>query len=104
VSCDHRAWHAGVSTWRGRENCNDWSIGVELEGLEGEPFESAQYTRLAGLLRAGAGAYPVTEVVGHEHVAPGRKGVPGAAVDWRELRRRLRRRRPRLPFAEDGAA
>jgi len=104
VSCDHRAWHAGVSTWRGRENCNDWSIGVELEGLEGEPFESAQYARLAGLLRAVAGAYPVTEVVGHEHVAPGRKGDPGAAFDWRELRRRLRRRRPRLPFAEDGAA
>jgi AmpD protein len=96
VSCDARAWHAGVSAWRGRENCNDWSIGVELEGLEGGPFEPAQYRRLAVLLRAIADHYPIEEVVGHEHVAPGRKADPGPGFDWARLARALRRRRPVL--------
>ena len=73
VSCDQRAWHAGSSSWQGRDNCNDWSIGIELEGLEGEPFEAAQYGALVGVLQAVARRYPVREVVGHEHVAPGRK-------------------------------
>ena len=104
VSCDERAWHAGVSSWRGRDNCNDWSIGVELEGLEGQRFETAQYRQLAVLLRALAGRYPVAEAVGHEQVAPGRKGDPGPGFDWNELRRVLRRRRPRLPMAGNGAA
>ena len=98
VSCDQRAWHAGRSSWRGRENCNDWSIGIELEGLEGERFEPAQYRQLAALLRALAGRYPIEEAVGHEHVAPGRKSDPGPGFDWAELRRVLRRRRPRLPW------
>ena len=100
VSCDARAWHAGRSSWRGRDNCNDWSIGIELEGLEGEVFEAVQYAQLARLLRALAHRYPLDEVVGHEHVAPGRKHDPGAAFDWRGLRGMLRLRRPRLPFAE----
>jgi AmpD protein len=104
VSADHRAWHAGASSWRGRENCNDWSIGIELEGLEGQRFEPAQYRQLARLLRALAARYPVDEVVGHEHVAPGRKADPGAGFDWPGLRRVLRRRRPQLPFAADGGA
>jgi len=95
VSCDQRAWHAGRSAWRGRENCNDWSIGIELEGLEGHGFEPAQYRQLAVLLRALAGRYPIEEAVGHEHVAPGRKADPGPGFDWLELRRVLRRRRPR---------
>jgi N-acetyl-anhydromuramoyl-L-alanine amidase len=99
VSCDERAWHAGRSAWGGRENCNDWSIGIELEGLEGETFEPAQYTRLARLLRALSGRYPIDEVVGHEHVAPGRKRDPGPGFDWTGLRSALRRKRPRLPFA-----
>jgi AmpD protein len=99
VSCDRRAWHAGVSTWRGRDNCNDWSVGIELEGLEGEVFEAVQYARLAQLLRALAARYPIAEAVGHEHVAPGRKGDPGAGFDWLLLRGVLRRRRPALPFA-----
>lgn len=103
VSCDDRAWHAGVSSWRGRENCNDWSIGIELEGLEGQCFEPAQYRQLAALLRALSGRYPIAEAVGHEHVAPGRKRDPGPGFDWTELRRVLRRRRPRLPMAENGA-
>jgi AmpD protein len=104
VSCDERAWHAGVSSWRGRDNCNDWSIGVELEGLEGQRFEAAQYRQLAALLRALAGRYPIAEAVGHEQVAPGRKGDPGPGFDWNELRRVLRRRRPGLPMAGNGAA
>ena len=90
VSCDRRAWHAGRSSWRGRENCNDDSIGIELEGLEGQPFDEAQYRSLARLLLPLARHYPLAEVVGHEHVAPGRKHDPGAGFDWRGLRRRLR--------------
>ena len=90
VSCDRRAWHAGRSSWRGRENCNDDSIGIELEGLEGHTFDQAQYQSLARLLRVLARHYPLAEVVGHEHVAPGRKHDPGPGFDWRGLRRRLR--------------
>ena len=103
VSCDKRAWHAGASSWRGRANCNDWSIGIELEGLEGGDFADEQYLRLAQLLRSLALHYPLVEVVGHEHVAPGRKADPGAAFDWARLRRQLRRGRPALPFATDVA-
>jgi AmpD protein len=87
VSCDDRAWHAGASHWRGRDDCNDFSIGVELEGLEGEAFDDAQYPVLAGLLRSLALRYPIAAVAGHEHVAPGRKNDPGAGFDWPRLRR-----------------
>jgi N-acetyl-anhydromuramoyl-L-alanine amidase len=104
VSCDARAWHAGRSCWRGRDNCNDWSIGIELEGLEGSVFTPAQYRQLARLLRVLSARYPLEEVVGHEHVAPGRKADPGPGFDWPGLRGALRRRRPRLPFAETAAA
>lgn len=90
VSCDDRAWHAGASRWRGRDNCNDWSIGIELEGLEGQRFTVAQYRALAALLNALARRYPLTEAVGHEHVAPGRKADPGAGFDWAGLGARLR--------------
>jgi len=85
VSCDERAWHAGQSVWDGRENCNDFSIGIELEGLEGETFEPAQYGSLARLLRALRLRYALRDVVGHEHVAPGRKIDPGPGFDWRAL-------------------
>ena len=97
VSCDQRAWHAGASAWRGRENCNDWSIGVELEGLEGDRFEPAQVRRLAQLLQAVSRRYPLAEAVGHEHIAPGRKADPGPGFDWRALQRALGRGGPRLP-------
>ena len=96
VSCDHRAWHAGGSNWDGRPNCNDWSIGIELEGLEGRRFAAAQYAMLARLLRALALRYPLEEVTGHEHVAPGRKHDPGPGFDWARLAVLLRRRRPLL--------
>ena len=82
VSCTQRAWHAGVSQWRGRPNCNDFSIGIELEGLEGTCFEPAQYLALASLLRDIAACYPVVSVAGHEHVSPGRKLDPGSGFDW----------------------
>ncbi len=87
VSCNQRAWHAGTSQWRGRDNCNDWSIGIELEGLEGERFERAQYRALIRLLSALRVRYPLTEVIGHEHVAPSRKADPGARFEWQPLAR-----------------
>ena len=89
VSCDDRAWHAGPSHWRGRDNCNDDSVGIELEGLEGEAFEPAQYEALAVLASAVAQRYPIRHIAGHEHVAPGRKRDPGAQFDWALLRREL---------------
>jgi AmpD protein len=89
VSCDERAWHAGPSRWQGRENCNDFSIGIELEGLEGETFETPQYDALARVLRALAARYPLRHVVGHEHVAPGRKIDPGPGFDWQALQAAL---------------
>jgi AmpD protein len=86
VSSDERAWHAGTSSWQGRDNCNDFSVGIELEGLEGERFEAAQYDTLAVLLRALAARHPLESVAGHEHVAPGRKIDPGPGFDWTRLR------------------
>jgi AmpD protein len=89
VDCDHRAWHAGASSWRGRDNCNDYSIGIELEGLEGQTFEPAQYETLADVCAALGQRYPIEHVAGHEHIAPGRKFDPGAGFDWALLRRQL---------------
>jgi AmpD protein len=89
VSCDARAWHAGPSQWRGRGNCNDDSVGIELEGLEGERFEPAQYEALAALCASLAQHYPIRHVAGHEHIAPGRKNDPGAGFDWPLLQRNL---------------
>jgi len=85
VSCDDRAWHAGTSSYRGRDNCNDFSIGVELEGLEGQTFESSQYDRLCILVRAVSENYPVRHLAGHSNVAPGRKIDPGPGFDWTRL-------------------
>lgn len=88
VSCAERAWHAGESKWRGRTNCNDFSIGVELEGTDTRPYAARQYRRLAALLRALARAYPALRAMaGHAHVAPGRKTDPGPAFDWARLAR-----------------
>lgn len=86
VSCDDRAWHAGRSAYRGRANCNDDSIGIELEGLEGECFEAAQYDSLARLCKTLATQYPLAHIAGHEHIAPGRKQDPGPGFDWPLLR------------------
>ena len=89
VSCDARAWHAGKSSYRGRENCNDDSIGIELEGLEGGTFELAQYEALAAVCAAIAQHYPIRHVAGHEHIAPVRKKDPGENFDWALLQREL---------------
>ncbi len=85
-----RAWHAGVSEWRGRAACNDFSIGIELEGSDETPYEDAQYTALAALLRALFAAYPALScdrLAGHADIAPGRKTDPGLSFDWARLRR-----------------
>ena len=82
VSCDDRAWHAGQSNYRGRSNCNDDSIGIELEGAEIFPFEEAQYVTLEKLLQIIRERFPIEDVVGHEHIAPGRKIDPGPTFDW----------------------
>jgi N-acetyl-anhydromuramoyl-L-alanine amidase len=87
VSCDDRAWHAGVSSFQGKDNCNDFSIGIELEGLEGDVFEPAQYEQLGFLCHALRKRYPIAHVAGHEHIAPGRKFDPGAGFDWPLLMR-----------------
>lgn len=89
VSCDARAWHAGVSCYRGRDNCNDDSVGIELEGLEDDRFEPAQYETLAALCAALAAIYPIAHVAGHEHIAPGRKSDPGIGFDWTQLQSSL---------------
>jgi len=89
VSCDDRAWHAGASSYRGRSNCNDDSIGIELEGLEGELFEDAQYECLQNVCAALMQRYPITYLAGHEHIAPDRKADPGAGFDWLQLQNNL---------------
>ena len=99
VSTHERAWHAGESVWRGRSGCNDHSVGIELEGLEGETFEAAQYASLERLLRELAVQHPVTDVVGHEHIAPGRKRDPGPGFDWQALAPVLRELSLRGPTA-----
>ena len=93
VSCNERAWHAGVSSWRGRERCNDFSVGIELEGADDVPYTGAQYTRLAALLGALKARYPMSAAVGHSDVAPGRKTDPGPAFDWDRLARMTGARR-----------
>ncbi|WP_322005932.1 1,6-anhydro-N-acetylmuramyl-L-alanine amidase AmpD [Paraburkholderia tropica] len=87
VSCDERAWHAGLSSFFGRERCNDFSIGIELEGSDTQPFEPAQYATLAPLVRAIAARYPIDALAGHSDIAPGRKTDPGPHFDWARLQR-----------------
>ena len=86
VPCGKRAWHAGESSWRGRTRCNDFSIGIELEGADDMPFEEAQYARLAELRRALTEKYAIADVVGHADIAPGRKTDPGPCFEWARLK------------------
>lgn len=97
VSCDARAWHAGQSSYRGRSDCNDDSLGIELEGLEGSSFEIPQYETLCCLCAALMIQYPVVHVAGHEHIAPGRKHDPGTGFDWHKLANSLALDSARLP-------
>ena len=89
VSCSARAWHAGVSCWKERASCNDYSIGIELEGTDDLAYAPVQYTMLARLARAIARRYPIADIVGHSDIAPERKTDPGPAFDWKRLRGRL---------------
>jgi N-acetyl-anhydromuramoyl-L-alanine amidase len=91
VPTAQRAWHAGISQWRGRERCNDFSLGIEVEGCDTQPFMPIQYIRLARLIRVLRRAYPIDDIVGHADIAPGRKTDPGPCFDWHRLRHLLRR-------------
>jgi len=86
VPCNQRAWHAGASSWQGRERCNDFSVGVELEGSDHEAFEVAQYDTLNDLLAALKAQYNIQHVVGHSDIAPGRKTDPGPYFEWSEVK------------------
>lgn len=89
VSTDARAWHAGISALGERQRCNDFSIGIELEGTDFEDFTAAQYATLVGLTRALHARHGLTDIAGHEHIAPGRKTDPGPFFDWPHYRREL---------------
>lgn len=92
VSTEHRAWHAGESCWERRSNCNDFSIGIEVEGCDEERYERLQYRALAQLIRAVRNQYPAIQhdaIVGHSDIAPTRKTDPGPAFDWLQLKQLL---------------
>lgn len=91
VPCGARAWHAGASSWRGRERCNDYSVGIELEGSDDQAFTDAQYRVLAEVVRVLQAAYPIEGMAGHSDIAPGRKTDPGPHFDWDRLRALLAR-------------
>lgn len=94
VPFSERAWHAGASQYRGRSACNDFSVGIELEGVDDQPYEGPQYTQLAALINALLIAYPTLSrehIAGHSDIAPGRKTDPGPAFDWPRLKSELAR-------------
>jgi len=86
VPCGRRAWHAGVSQWRGRSGCNDFSVGVELEGTDELPYTDVQYDELARLTREIKTRYPIQDIAGHSDIAPARKTDPGPCFDWARYR------------------
>lgn len=90
VPCNKRAWHAGVSIWHGRTRCNDFSIGIELEGSDFEPYSELQYVALVRLTRCLKRAYSIHDIVGHSDIAPERKTDPGPFFDWEAYRARLK--------------
>ncbi|MDR1994922.1 1,6-anhydro-N-acetylmuramyl-L-alanine amidase AmpD [Azonexus sp.] len=100
VGCDLRAWHAGHSVWRGRDNCNDFSVGIELEGSDEQPFAAVQYAALFRLIDALRVRYPIAALTGHSDIAPGRKSDPGPHFDWAAVRARY----PNLDLPPEVAA
>ncbi|MFH1044666.1 MAG: 1,6-anhydro-N-acetylmuramyl-L-alanine amidase AmpD [Pseudomonadota bacterium] len=86
VPCAKRAWHAGASAWCGRSRCNDFSIGIELEGADDVPYAESQYRLLAELARVLRCAYPIADIAGHSDIAPSRKTDPGPSFDWSRFR------------------
>lgn len=97
VSTDQRAWHAGVSSHQGRQGCNDFSIGIELEGTDTLPYTASQYLCLSQLTPALQARHPFRAVRGHEHIAPGRKTDPGPSFDWARYAREANWPRRQLP-------
>lgn len=89
VPCEKRAWHAGVSCWQGKTRCNDFSIGIELEGSDSMPFTDLQYAALTPITQALQKKYPITDIAGHSDIAPGRKTDPGPCFDWDRYRNAL---------------
>jgi len=85
VSCHQRAWHAGLSSWQGKNRCNDFSIGIELEGCDDQPFTEDQYAQLRRLIHVLQHQWPIQDIVGHSDIAPGRKTDPGPCFDWSRL-------------------
>lgn len=85
VPCRLRAWHAGVSRWQGQERCNDFSVGIELEGCDTDTFTEAQYATLKPLIAALKKRYPIAGIAGHSDIAPGRKTDPGPEFDWSQI-------------------
>jgi AmpD protein len=104
VSCAKRAWHAGESLWKGRARCNDFSIGIELEGTGEVAYTDAQYARLAALTRALQARYRFSDIAGHSDIAPGRKSDPGPSFDWDRYRALLREAEPRRKSGRRAAA
>ncbi|WP_369958756.1 1,6-anhydro-N-acetylmuramyl-L-alanine amidase AmpD [Pseudomonas benzenivorans] len=99
VSCNERAWHAGQSSFQGRENCNDFSLGIELEGTDETPYSEAQYVALPALIHALRRVYPALapeRICGHSDIAPSRKTDPGPAFDWPRLRAALKDKKEAL--------
>jgi AmpD protein len=96
VSCNQRAWHAGVSQFQGRERCNDFSIGIELEGSSARPFTSKQYARLTRLICCLKEHYPIRALAGHSDIAPTRKQDPGPYFDWSAVLKATRLNRPQI--------
>ncbi|PTN12408.1 AmpD protein [Nitrosomonas aestuarii] len=91
VPCQRRAWHAGVSNWNNKERCNDFSLGIELEGSDTTPFTDAQYSTLTALTQCLRKHYPITDIAGHADIAPGRKTDPGPYFDWARYRSSLQK-------------
>ena len=105
VPFGERAWHAGASQYRGRSSCNDFSVGVELEGTDDTPYTEAQYQQLAALAAALLAAYAslsAEHIVGHSDIAPGRKTDPGATFDWPRFRALLNERLAARPGSSRG--
>lgn len=89
VACNQRAWHAGASNWLGKARCNDFSIGIELEGSDHTPFTTEQYNALTVLTQCLYNYYPITNIVGHAHIAPERKTDPGPCFNWQAYATRI---------------
>ena len=98
VSTQNKAWHAGKSNFLGRERCNDFSIGIELEGDGDTPFEAAQYLVLAKLIKKLMSTYPLLQFAGHSDIAPDRKTDPGISFDWKKFQKETAISTEKLPF------